>query len=274
MRTSIRRGPLFIMGAPAVFLRVLYLAALSITSGFAQEYPEPIGDPAWSGSVSVRAQSRLAQYGLDAAPERVTLVSGGSISHVSGFSFGLSAAAQPGPWTIQRFTASSAYEQTLADVWTVELSIDRNWYPAGSVNPLAESPTSVSVTAGYDGDLWSFGAGFDRYLGGEGASFVSVDVSVYLPMDGFNILPLATASFGSQTVAATLLKRGRSKMGTGNASITTVTGLSSLDLFALIQIPLSSGWSCSAMPGVSYTPSDLAAATTRFTWSLGIRKSL
>ncbi len=270
IRASIRQGPLFKSGDPVRFFGVVWLVALCVTTGFTQE-PE---DSDWSGSLSFRAQSRLAQYGLEAAPEGVTFVAGGGISHTSGFSFGLSSALQPSPWTMQRLTASAEYEWTIAEVWVLGASIDRSWYPAGSVNPLATSPVSFSIAAGYDGDIWSFGAGFDRYLGGEGASYISVDVSAFVAMEGFNLLPLATASFGSQTVASAILQRGKGKTLVGSSSVSTVTGLSSADVFLVVQVPLGSGWSCSAMPGVSYTPSDLASTTTRFTWSLGIRKSL
>lgn len=273
-RSSIRRGPLFSSGDPVRFLGLLCLVALCVMSVSAQEEPEAAEDPAWTGSLSFRAQSRLAQYGLEAAPEGVTFVAGGGISHRSGFSFDLSTAWQPSPWIMQRFTASAEYEWTLSEVWVLGASIERSWYPTGSVNPLATSPLSISISGGYDGEVWSLGAGFDRYLGGEGASYISVDASVFVAMEGFNLLPLATASFGTQTVASAILQRGKGKTQVGSSSVSTITGLSSADVFLVIQVPLGSGWSCSAMPGVSYTPSDLASTTTRFTWSLGIRKAL
>ncbi len=268
--TSVRRGPLFTSGDPVRFFCVVCLVALCVTTGLTQE----IDDPDWSGSVSFRAQSRLAQYGLEAAPEGVTFVAGGIVNHGSGFSFGLNAAMQPSPWTLQRLSASAEYEWTLQEVWSLGASIDHSWYQTGSVNPLATSPVSISISAGYDGDVWAFGAGFDRYLGGEGASYISVDISAFVPMEGFNLLPIATASFGSQTVASTLLQRGKGKTIGGNPSVSTVTGLSSADLLVVLQVPLGSGWSCTAMPGLSYTPSDLASSTSRITWSVGLRKSL
>lgn len=228
----------------------------------------------WSGSVSLRALSRLSQYGLDAAPERVTTIVGGTIAHASGFTLGLSTALQPDPWTAQRTSLTAEYELTLTDPWTLGFSLARSWYPAGSTNPLAASPTSATIGLSYDGDIWSFGADLDQYLGGEGATYASVDASVFLAGDGFSVLPIVSLSFGSQTVNSAELKRGKGRSTSVATTVTTVTGLSSIDGMVVFIVPLGEGWSASAMPGLMYSPTDLASASTRFTWSVGVRRSL
>lgn len=233
-----------------------------------------VTDPAWSGSVSLRALSRLSQYGLDAAPERVTTVVGGTIAHASGFSLGVSTALQPDPWKTQRTSLTAEVELSLTDPWTMGLSLSRSWYPAGSANPLAASPTSAAITVSYDGDLWSFGGDLDQYFGGEGATYASVDASVFLAGDGFSVLPIMSLSFGSQTVSSAELKRGKGRSTSVATTVTTVTGLSSIDGMVVFIVPLGEGWSASAMPGLMYSPSDLASTSTRFTWSVGVRKAL
>jgi hypothetical protein len=139
---------------------------------------------------------------------------------------------------------------------------------------LAASPTSAGIALSYDGDPWSFGADLDHYLGGEGATYMSVDASVFLAGEGFSVLPIVSLSFGSQTVTSTALKRGKGRTSSLTATATTVTGLSSIDAMAVVIVPLGGGWSASAMPGLMYSPSDLASTSTRFTWSVGIRKAL
>ncbi len=230
--------------------------------------------PSLSGSVSVRALSRLSAYGLDAAPERVTMVAGGTIRHASGLSLGLSTALQPDPWTAQRTSFTAEYELTWTEPWTLGLSYARSWYPSGSTNPLAASPTSVTIGLAYDGELWSFGVELDQYLGGKGATYASIDASIFLACEGFSVLPIVSASFGSQTVTSGTLKRGKGRATSVATTATTVTGLSSVDGVVVLIAPLGSGWSVSAMPGLIVTPSDLASTSTRFTWSLGVRKAL
>jgi hypothetical protein len=256
------------------FAAIVVLTILAAPLAAQTEDEQEGADPAWSGSVSLRALSRLSQYGLDSAPERVTTVVGGTIAHVSGFSLGVSTALQPDPWKVQRTSLTAEVELALTDRWTLGLSLVRSWYPAGSTNPFAASPTSATVDLSYDGDLWSFGADLDQYFGGEGATYASVDASVFLAGDGFSVLPIVSLSFGSQTVTSGTLKRGTGRATTVATTATTVTGLSSIDGMVVFIVPLGDGWSVSAMPGVMYTPSDLASTTTRFTWSVGVRKAL
>lgn len=228
----------------------------------------------WSGSVSLRAMSRLTQYGLDAAPERATIVAGGSIAHDAGVTVSVSSALQPAPWTAQRTSLSVGYEASIGDPWVLELSLAHSWYPAGSTNPLAASPTSAGIALSYDGDLWSFGADLERYTGGAGATYATADASIFVAGDGFSLLPILSVSFGSQTVTSAVLKRGKGRTTAIASAVTTVTGLSSIDGMVVVIVPLGSGWSASAMPGLMYSPSDLASTSTRFTWSVGVRKTL
>lgn len=270
----IMKGPFLRGRGPLRFVAMLVFALCPLTTALGQTETDEVSSP-WSGSVSVRAMSRLSEYGLDAAPERVTYLVGGSVEHEWGVTMSLSAALQPDPWTAQRTSLSGEYEFTLSEPWTLGLSLTRSWYPAGSTNPLASSPTSAGLALSYDGELWSFGADLDRYFGGEGATYASVDASVFLAADGFSVLPIASVSFGSQTVAASSLKRnGKGRNTSGIATATTVTGVSSVEGMVVLIIPLGDGWSVSAMPGLMMTPSDLASASTRFTWSVGLRKAL
>ncbi len=272
MSNEINKGPIRRRRGPCRFAAACAIPFI-IISAAAQENDEGTEPSAWSGSVSLRALSRLTQYGIDAAPERVTMVAGGSLAHEGGFSVSVSAAVQPDPWTAQRTSIAAAYELSVDDAWSLTFSAARSWYPAGSTNPLANSPTSGSIAASYDIGVWSFGADLDRYFGGDGATYASLDASAFIDGGSFSVIPLVSCSFGSQTVTSSSLKRSKGR-STTLSTTATVTGLSSIDGMVVVIVPLGAGWSASMLPGVIFTPSDLATSNTRFTWSVGIRKAL
>ncbi|MCU0454343.1 MAG: hypothetical protein MUE68_11875 [Bacteroidetes bacterium] len=274
MRSHARHeGPFCCGRGPWSFIAALVLLTAAPAPAAAQV--DGGDDPSsWFGSLSLRAMSRLSQYGIDAAPERITFVAGGRLACEGGFSLGLSAAIQPDPWTAQRTSLMGEYELAVSEAWNLAFSLVRTWYPAGSTNPSASSPTSATIAVAFDGDVWSFGADLDRYFGGEGATYASVDASLFIAGEGFSVLPIVSLSVGSQTVTASSLKRDRGRNAGLVSTTATVTGLSSIDGMVVLIVPLGNGWSVSAMPGLMYSPSDLASSSTRFTWSLGLRRSL
>ena len=268
------RGSRLLAGSPVFYFALLLI--LSTVPLAAQDVSEEPIDPdlPWSASASVRLLSRLNSYGVDLAPTGLSALAGLSVDHTSGIGATFSTAWRPGSSpAYQRSTVGLEYTASLSEEWECAFALDRSFYPIGSVDPFSTKPTSLGVSLDYDGDELSVGVEYERHFGGDGASYETFSLSKFIGSEGFVLLPTLDVVLGSQTFAASAIKKNSHARQMFSGAITTITGLSSIDLSVIAMIGLGDGWTLSFAPGFSYTPTDLAATTSRFMWSAGVRRA-
>lgn len=257
---------------PSAILCVLCVSA--IFSFFAVPTANGQDDPIWSASFGTNYISRHVAYGLDLS-ESPAIGFSADLGHSSGFTLDAGALRTLGSGgELQNWSVGIAYELTLAETVTLSAGFTHHDYSSDSANALASLSNSVSFGVGADFGTVSVGLSYDRYLGGEGASFYGADFSSFLELGPFAIVPLAQMTFVSQEVEGLFLKGNKKGGGISTSTTSTVTGLSSFSLHAVIVLPVLDGLSATFHPYYLYSPSDLSSASSRFVWSLGARYSV
>lgn len=236
-------------------------------------------DPEWGASAGIRYLSRYNAYGIDLSDTPAASLSA-SFSHRSGFTFGLGALRTMGSaGELQHWSAAIGYELLLSEVLSLNAEFEHYEYASDSANVLAALANSISFGADLGFDPVTLGVSYDMYLGPSSASYFSLNVSSFYDLGPVYIVPLVQLTFMSQEVEDRLLMDGKGKKGAGmmttTASATSVTGLSSLSLHAVLILPVVEGLSFSIHPYYLYSPkSELSANSSRLLWSAGLRYSL
>ncbi len=231
-------------------------------------------EPPWTASFGTDYISRHVAYGVDLSESPAIGFSAG-LGHASGFTLDAGALRTLGSGgELQNWSAGLGYELSLAEILSLEAGFTHYEYSNDSANALASLSNSLSFGLGADFGAVSVGLSYDTFLGGAGASFISADVSSFHDFGSFYLVPLAQLTFVSQKVESLFLKSGKKGMGTSTSTITTVTGLSSFSLHAVIFAPIAEGLSFTVHPYYLYSPSELSSSSSRFIWSAGLRYSV
>lgn len=231
-------------------------------------------DPPWSASFGTQYISRHIAYGVDLSESAAAGFSAG-LEHSSGLSAGAALLHTIGSGgELQNWSLGIGYEATMAEVVTLGVEFTHYQYSNDSANALASLSNSLSLGIGAEFEPVSVGLSYDMFLGGGGANFISADVSAFYDLGSVYLVPLVQLTFVSQEVESLFLKSGKKGGATSTSSVTTVTGLSSLSLHAILVAPITPGLNFTFHPYYLYSPSDLSSSTSRFVWTAGIRYSL
>ncbi len=252
-------------------MSVAFLFFVSVCS--AQE------EEAWSASAGVRYLNRYTSYGIDLSGDRPAISPSLSLSHESGFSAGLEGIMVTGAsGGLQRWSLGLGYEFSLSESFTLSGEFNHYQYRTDTAHVLAGLSNAISISADLDLDLVSVSASIDRYLGDLGATYFGFDVSGFVGIGDWTIVPLAQITFVSQTVSISRTKAqsGMTKKSGpgGTVSTTTLTGVSSFSVHGVAIYSIASGFSLVLHPAVVYSPkTEVTARPTQFVWSAGIRYS-
>ena len=126
-------------------------------------------------------------------------------------------------------------------------------------------------------DVIDLGFSYDQFLGNEGASYFSFDISTFQEMGPVYILPLYQAVFMSQTVDASILLKGKGKKKDShiNSATTNISGLANSILTTAIIYPVTNNLSISFIPSIIIGHNeDLSSESSQFVWNMGLRYRL
>ncbi len=251
-------------------MSIVFLFFVSVCS--AQE------EEAWSASAGVRYLNRYTSYGIDLSGDRPALSPSISLSHGSGFSAGLEGIMVTGAsGGLQRWSLGLGYELSLGESFTLSAEFNHFQYRSDTAHVLAGLSNAISLSADLDLDLVSLSASVDRYLGDLGATYFGFDVSGFIGIGDWTIVPLAQITLVSQTVSVSRTKQqsGMSNVKKGSPGGTvTLTGVSSFSVHGVAIYSIASGFSLVLHPAIVYSPkTEVTARPTQFVWSAGIRYS-
>lgn len=241
-------------------------------------------DPAWSSSAAISYLNRYNAYGIDLAETGAASLSL-DLSHASGFSAGAGAVRTMGAGgELQNWSASLGYELTLAELLTLSAEFTHYEHSNDTANVLAALANSFALGADLDFGIFSAGVSYDAYLGSNAANYFGLNVSSFIDAGPVFIVPLIQATMMSQEVEERFLKSksgsGSGGGGSGGGSSTTITtstvsGLSSISVHAVVIVPVVSGFSLSVHPYYLYSPkSEVSTESSRFMWTAGMRYSV
>lgn len=224
--------------------------------------------------------NRYTAYGMDLTNELPAAGASLSLSR-SGFSVGADALQTLGTdGEFQYWSLSGEYTLELLPILSVEAGFTHFEYASDSISILAPYKNAATLALDLDAGILGAGIAYERYLGGDGGSFVSASLSTFIDLGPVWVLPLVHATYMSQEVEERLLKGG-SGGGSGSGSggggtvtttTKTITGLSSISLHAVIIVPLLDGLTFRIHPSYLYSPkSELSSSQSNVIWSAGLQ---
>lgn len=257
------------------FLLVI-IAFLTPVSGIAQTDKEPSLNLSLAGSYL----SRFVAYGLDMAGESAALRGAATISHSSGIYADVyyTAPTDNAIENAQQGLFDVGYETEFGDIFSFYAEYARYFYNSDSINILSQYSGSISLNAGVDLSVLELGLSYDRFLGDNGATYFSIDLSSFFEAGPVYIMPMLQMVFMSQTIEDKYLGGGKGKKGKDDPAIpgisTTVTGLSTSSLTGVVVYPVATGLSLSFVPSlIFYHKEELSVESTLFIWNAGLRYS-
>ena len=268
-------------------LKILGIIATALSGAAAQDTDEE--STSWTISAGARYLSRYTAYGADLGSGQAALGYQLGLDHASGLSVGAGTIQTLGSdGILQHWSVDLGYTWQALDWLALSAEYSHYEYANDSANVLA--PLTNSISIGLDTELgsWGLGLSYDAYLGTNTASYISADLSSAFVVGDLIIVPLAQATFMSQTIEDRLLKSisgkgssGGSKGSGGGGSGTTtsittltstITGLSSVSAHVVLAHPIVGGLSVSFHPYFLYSPkSELSTSNSQFLWSASVR---
>ncbi len=198
--------------------------------------------PPWSIQARTVLSSQQQRAGVDLSGSQMTLDGGLRLGHTAG------------PYAdvvgTQRLGASAVYQQTsitggytlsLSDAWDLSGDVTVYRYPNDSVNALAQSPASLSLSADWGGEEWEAGVSLERFLGTNTFTYLSgsTGYTFFLRDDAsIFVTPSASVTFASSTYT---------RKNTGR-SIRTRFSLSVIVIDVFFNADIGAGFSLFADP--------------------------
>jgi hypothetical protein len=229
-------------------------------------------------SVGLNYLSRFVDYGIDLSDESPAWSATTSLSHNSGLYIdGRFAKPTESVEDAKQLALDLGYEHEFSNRFSMYAEYNYYMYSSDTLHLFSEYSNSLSLNADIDLMMFDLGLSYDRFLGGSGASYFSIDISRFIEFGSVYLLPMLQTVFMSQEVEMRYLKNGKGKKANGTTEVTstTVTGLSNTMLTIVTIYPLVKNVNLSFMPAlIFYHNSDISADSMRFIWNIGVRYNL
>ena len=233
--------------------------------------------PSFGMSVGVKYLSRFVAYGIDLAGDSPAWGASMSIGHRSGlYADAYYTRPTSSVEDAQQVALDIGYETEIIPRLDFYAELGHYIYSSDTVNIFSQYSNSLSANLSIDLEIFELGLSYDRFLGNNGASYFSVDLSAFQETGPFYLLPMVQFVFMSQTVDERFLHKGKGKKSSGTEVITseTVTGLANTMLTAVVVYPALEQLTLSIIPSlIFYHKSELSVESSRFIWSASLRYS-
>ncbi|MFM7773363.1 MAG: hypothetical protein ACKO9V_00795 [Candidatus Kapaibacterium sp.] len=205
-----------------------------------EEAPAP--SPPWSLQARSVLSSQKQRAGVDLSGSQVTVDGGLRLGHASGAYADVVGTRRLGADGLYQQTAiTGGYSLSLSDAWDLTGDVTLYRYPNDSVNALAQSPASFSLSADWAGEEWEAGVSVERFLGTNTFTYLtgSTGYTVFLTDDAsVFVTPAASVSFASSTYI---------RKATGR-SVRSRVSLSAIVLDVFVNADIGAGFSLFADP--------------------------
>jgi hypothetical protein len=238
-------------------------------------YAEENSKSAFGLSFGARYLSRFTAYGIDLADESQAWALHTSAAHKSGF-YADARFTRPvsSPDNAQQFSFDIGYEKELSSRISVSAEFSQYLYSGDTVNVLSQFSNMISLNAECDLTIFDLGFTYDHFLGGSGATYLSLDASTFQQIGPVYILPVLQLVFISQTFEENYFVKDKHKKKESNtAAVTTkLTGLVNTLITIVAVYPVFKNVSLSFVPLLILNhQEELSAESSRIIWSAGIR---
>jgi len=232
------------------------------------------GDPAFNFAVGTKYYSRFTAYGINLSGDNPAWGLNAGLEHSSGLYGDI--------YYIRSIQSSNDEQQVALDMgYQLEFSprflmyaeLTHYQYSSDTLHAFAQFSNSFSLNANFDLSIIDIGLSFDRFFGGSGATYFSVDISTFQHLGPLYLLPMMQVVFMSQTVEERYLDKGKGKKKDDeNLVTTTLTGLSSTILTVVTILPVVENLNITLVPSlIFYHQSELSVDSVQFIWNAGIR---
>jgi len=251
---------------------IFMLVLLSQNHLFAQEN----SDPDFDLSFGLKYLSRFVAYGIDLAEDRPAWSFSSSLSHRSGFYTNISF-TRPTITTFnaQQFSIDLGYEKEFSERFSMYGEFSHYVFSNDTVNVFSQFSNSISLNADMDLEYFDIGVSYDRFIGGSGASYFSIDISTFQSIGPVYLLPLMQMVFMSQTIEERYLDKDKGKKNNSVEEITsstTLSGLSNTMITLVAMYPVAESVNLYlASSVIKYHKTELSDDSIGFFWNTGVR---
>lgn len=166
-----------------------------------QEVQQPLQP--WSAQLRGVFSSQQQRAGVDLSGNQVTADAGLRLAHDIGLYLEYVGTRRLGSGgMLQQNTFSGGYSYDVSDQWSLSADVSIYRYPNDSVNALAQSPASLSLSADWGGEEWEAGLCFERFFGTTKFNYLtgSIGRSFFIDEESsFFATPSLSVTFASST---------------------------------------------------------------------------
>ena len=233
--------------------------------------------PAFAMSASAKYLSRFVAYGIDLAGDSPAWGGNISIGHRTGFyADGYYTRPTKSVEDAQQIALDVGYEHDFSSRLSFYAEFAHYIYASDTVNIFSGFSNSVTLNASIDLEFFDLGLSYDRYLGTDGASYFSADISTFTEAGPVYLLPMIQVVFMSQTVEDKYLNKGKGKKQPPAEEIVTteITGLANTLITLVAVYPIVDHLNFSLVPTLILNhQSELSVESSRFVWNAALRYS-
>lgn len=230
--------------------------------------------------VGSKYQSRFTSYGIEMANESPAIGLNLSVSHASGFYSGASFVHPvESDLDANQILIDIGYEKEVSSFFLFSIEFNQYFFSNDTLSLLSGFSNSINFNTDFSFEKFDVGFSFDQFLGESGATYFSFDVSRFIEIKPFYVLPIAQIVFLSHEVDNPNLLKGKSgKKKSPQITDTenvTLTGLATTIVTVAAIYPASEKFSISLIPSLIIShQEDLSADILNFVWSIGFKYKL
>ena len=231
-------------------------------------------EPAFNFSVGSKYYSRFTAYGISLSGDNPAWGLNAGVGHSSGlygdifYTRSLNTENNE-----QQVALDIGYELEFSPRFSMYAEYGHYQFSSDTLHAFAQFSNSLSLNANIDLSIFDLGLSYDRFFGGSGASYFSIDVSTFQDLGPCYLLPMLQMVFMSQEVEDRYLDQGKGKKKDEETVVTTtLAGLSNTMLMVVAILPVIDHLNITLVPAfIFYHQDELSVNSTQFIWNVGIR---
>jgi hypothetical protein len=254
-------------------LFLVFLLTVFVLNAIAQE--DTLKD--FNFSIGSKYKSRFTSYGIEMANESPAIGLNLSVSHASGFYSDASFVSPlESDLNANQTIIDIGYEKEVSSFFSFSIEFNQYFFSNDTLSLLSGFSNSIDLGADFSFDEFDIGLSFDQFLGESGASYFSFDVSRFISLKPFYVLPIVQMVFLSQEIEnPNLLKGKKAKKKDPQITATdnvTLTGLANTIVTIASIYPVNKKISISLFPSLIIShQEDLSEDVLNFVWSIGLK---
>jgi hypothetical protein len=256
---------------------ILFQLSLVFIISRANVLPAQVSETAFNFVAGAKYYSRFTAYGINLSGDNPAWGINSGLGHESGLYADVYYTRPINEMNDeQQILFDVGYELDISPRFSMYAEYGYFIFSSDTLHAFARFSGTLSLNADIDLTFFDLGLSYDRFFGGTGATYYSIDVSTFRDLGPVYLLPILQVVIMSQTVEDRYLEKGKGKKKNNETVVgTTLTGLSNT-MFTLVAIfPVFDQLSITFVPSlIFYHQSELSVDSSQFIWNAGIRYRL